>query len=140
MLAEVCNLLVLPLELLDAWLLLSKALLPLLKKVDYGELFGVGTDLAFLNQLVIDFKYAVSWFNRIKVDVCEGAIGLLLHQLLPEEERWSSAEKGGFAGREADLPLQPREEQPLHHHLKPALCLALVQDTCVVFFNSNLNS
>ena len=135
MLAEVCNLLVLPLELLNAWLLLNIALLPLFENVDDSELFGVGPDLAFIDQLVIDFEYAISWFNCTKVNVCERAIGLL-----PEEEWWSSAEKGGFAGREADLPLQPREEQPLHHHLMPALCLALVQDTCVVFFNSNFNS
>ena len=133
MLAEVCNLLVLLLELLDALFLLNEALLPLFENVDDSELFGVGPDLALIDQLVIDLKHAISWFNRIKVDVCEGAIGLLLHQLLSEEEWWSSAEKGGFAGREADLPLQPREEQPLHHHLKPALYLALVQDTCVTF-------
>ena len=139
MLAEVCNLLVLLLELLDALFLLNEALLPLFENVDDSELFGVGPDLAFIDQLVIDLKHAISWFNRIKVDVCEGAIGLLLHQLLSEEEWWSSAEKGGFAGREADLPLQPREEQPLHHDLMPALCLALVQHARVAFTNSNLN-
>ena len=140
MLAEVCHLLVLLLELLDARLLANEVLLPLFENVDYSELFGVGPDLALIDQLVIDLEDTICWFNRIKVDVGEGAIGLLLHQLLPEEEWWSSAEKGGFVGREADLPLQPREEQPLHHHLMPALCLALVQDARVAFFISNLNS
>ena len=133
MLAEVCNLLVLLLELLNAWVLLNIALLPLFENVDDSELFGVSTDLAFFDQRVIDLKYAISWFNCTKVDVCKGAIGLLLHQLLSEEEWWSSAEKGWFAGREADLPLQPLEGQPLHHRLLPALYLALVQDACVAF-------
>ena len=72
-LTEICHSFVLGLESADSWLLFNEALLPFVKDVDYCELFRVRSDLAIVDECVVDFKDAVFRFDGIEVNACEAA-------------------------------------------------------------------